>query len=77
MSWTGGEFLGLTHIDQNNSLIGGEPTLQFDHLDPCRHIHARLPKQTGQKCYHGEHSETEQADDAEPANLPATTDLPA
>jgi hypothetical protein len=34
------EFLGLTHIHEENSVAGGEAALQFSDLDPRRRIHA-------------------------------------
>jgi hypothetical protein len=33
-----GEFLGLTHIDKDNSVAGREAALQLTNLDPCRRI---------------------------------------
>ena len=77
MAWRRGEFLRLPHIDKDNGVAGREAALQFDSLDPRRRTHAWPTEQTGQKCYHGKHSETEQAVNAEPTNLPVAADLPA
>jgi hypothetical protein len=40
MAWRCREFLGLTHIDEDYSVAGRKPALQFNNLNPCRHGHA-------------------------------------
>jgi len=41
-----GEFLGLTHIDNDNGIAGREAALQLTNLDPYRRILARTTEQT-------------------------------
>jgi len=45
MAWGRGEFLGLTHIDEDKSVAGREAALQFNNLDPCRPIRTWPPEQ--------------------------------